>query len=668
MSEAQAPASRLVALWVGVAVGAAVGVAMWTSPAPWTLVMDTGNVFLGQTLPAFSTWMTGTVPEWSDLLWGGFPLLGDCTTAALYPLHLLAYAATVSAPLRFFDVAFALHLALFAAGSSMLLRTLGAGTPTTAIGGILAALCPFAHYCGIAFFPVLGAQAWWPWAFVAAELLSRPQTRLVGGAMVLGWVSLAAQVLVGVPEQATYCAVVTAAWLLTRRTGLGVTARVARLAVLGVGTAAVSAPQLLPTMEYVPWTNRAGDPGLAELASLWLTAPERLLVAGRGARDDVPSFVGAVTLALAAVAVVSRQARALFLVMTAAVGFALALGPQAGLYEWLHRVPPFDSFRSPVKLYAFAEFGVTWAAALGLDALWRRRAAWMRAAAAVLAVGALAERAAYLGGSEVLAFAGIHAADGLTPDVPALLADSMPVRARKPGEPPPLVLDVQGPNGGGYARSVGAVVGMSSLRAGTVALLLAAHAKVPWRHPAIALGVRYALVVNDECARLSERYGWPSVEQTRDYCILQSTVRADRYTLVRRIAPVASEADMYAAMRRHPTGPLPVVAPADAFGMLRGGAVTIHSYRPGHTVLTAMSIAPTLLLARETRAPGWEVRVDGRRVTPYPAAGVYFAVPVERGVHSVELTYRAPGFRTGLAVLAGWIAVAGVAAIATRRA
>jgi hypothetical protein len=45
------------------------------------------------------------VPEWTDPPWGGFPAIAEPTTAALYPLHLIAYAMTRDAPLRFFDVA-----------------------------------------------------------------------------------------------------------------------------------------------------------------------------------------------------------------------------------------------------------------------------------------------------------------------------------------------------------------------------------------------------------------------------------------------------------------------------------------------------------------------------------------------------------------------------------
>ena len=119
------PRSVLGPAVVGLCVMVVAGVAMWTSPVPWTLMADTGAGFLGQTQPAYRTWLSGRIPEWSDLLWGGVPLIGDSSSAVLYPPHLLAYLATASAPVRFFDVAFALHLGILAAGSAYLLGRLG---------------------------------------------------------------------------------------------------------------------------------------------------------------------------------------------------------------------------------------------------------------------------------------------------------------------------------------------------------------------------------------------------------------------------------------------------------------------------------------------------------------------------------------------------------------
>ena len=647
---------RAIPAVVGVAVTVIVSFAMWRSPSVWTYALDTGGVFLGQTVPAMRSWVSGAVPQWSDLLWGGFPLLGDCTTAALYPLHLVAWAASRTAPLRFFDVAMALHLGIFAAGSAALVRRLGAGPGTTALAGVLAALCPFAHYSAIGFFPQFGAQAWWPGALVAADALAAPATPLLGGAMVLGWIALAAQVLVGVPEQACYSAVVTAFWLLTRGSALGAGARLVRLVVLGAGAAALSAPQLLPTLMLLPWTSRAHAPPQPEFASLWLTAPEQLFIAGTGAQNTMPSFIGLAAPALAVVAAIAGQPGARFLLVLAATAFALATGPQAGLYAWLQLVPPFDHFRSPVKLYALAEFAVVWAAALGAHALWRRRTT--RIVAAALVVAALAERAVYLP-SEIAAIATIQATDGLAPDALEQLAKSVVARRQELKGPPPFMYDASGTLGGGYAGSLGALVGISSLRAGTVALLSPAHLRLlnrsrPSPSMASVLGVRYLMVPKLRCADSIKRYQWRVVEMTDAFCLLENPARPARFAFIDVAVPVATTEEMLRAVGRRPPGSIPIVAPQYMRFGARPSTLAVWQYAPGRASLMATTPAPALILVRESFSPGWTVRVNGATVVPYPAAGLYFAVPVGGGLSRIELEYQAPGFRMGLLVFLAW--------------
>jgi hypothetical protein len=438
------------------------------------------------------------------------------------------------------------------------------------------------------------------------------------------------------------------AWLLTRRSALPVGGRMARLVLLAVGSAALSAAQLFPTMAYLPLAGRALEGG--EIASLWLRAPERLVIAGTGVMNDVPAFLGLAAPLLAIVAVLARRPRAAFQLVVAVVCFAHATGPQAGLYGWLSTIPPFDRFRSPIKLYANAEFAVVWAAALGADALWRRGAATARLAAAVLVVAALAERGVYLP-AEVDALTRLHAIQNVTPEITARLAASVPVQARRPSAPPPVMHDLTGLAGGGYAHSLGALVGLSSLRAGMVALIPADHLRLlNRRHASTILGAGYALVAPDDCARAQRRYRWPIVEPTDDFCLLENPARPARFSLLQQVVAVDTIDAMIETVGAHPNGPVPVVGEAALAARRSGGDVTIRTYEPGHAVLDVSPTAPALLLVRESRLPGWEVHVDGVPVDPVPAAGLYFAIPLEPGRHEVVLRFRAPGFRAGLLV------------------
>jgi hypothetical protein len=97
---------------------------------------------------AFRAWFAGHVPEWSDMLWAGFPLAGDSTSAVFYPLYVIPYLTTLANPMRFFDVAF----------------TWASSRPARR--------------------PSSGGSG-------RAEALAQPGTPILGGAMVLGWIALA---------------------------------------------------------------------------------------------------------------------------------------------------------------------------------------------------------------------------------------------------------------------------------------------------------------------------------------------------------------------------------------------------------------------------------------------------------------------------------------------
>ena len=82
----------------------------------------------------------------------------------------------------------------------------------------------------------------------------------------------------------------------------------------------------------------------------------------------------------------------------------------------------------------------------------------------------------------------------------------------------------------------------------------------------------------------------------------------------------------------------------------------VLAHLPGRARLRATVPREELLLVRDSWAPGWEARLDGRSVPIHQAAGIYFAVAVPAGVHEVEIAYHAPGFRPGLSIAAMWSA------------
>ncbi len=655
-----------IALVLGVVATVATGVAMWASPVPWTLTLDAGLSFLGQTVPAFWSWARGAVPAWTDLLWGGFPLLAEPTTAALYPPHAIAFVATLAAPLRFFDVALALHVGLLVAGSAAFVRALGAGVGAMVLAGVLVVLCPIAHGNAIANVAGFTALAWVPWVLTAAEQVSRPSTPRLGAAMWLGCVGLAAQVLAGMPEHALYTGIVAASWLVLRRGDLAIGERAVRVTFLAAGALALSAPQTLTTLAYLPATTRAGDAPSAELASLWIRDPRSLLVPGL--MSPVTAFAGVATLGLAAAPLGARRPGAAILLGIAAVTLALALGPQVGLYWWLHRVPPFSFFRAPIKLYAFAEFSIVWAAALGADELWRRRD---RHVFGTILVGlSLVEHLAFAALDDRAAITGMYW-QGLSAERLEELSAIPNLRRHFPNAPPPLVLDAR-QDGHGFSGSLPAIVDIATLQSGGVSLLPRGQAMLFYRGAgsdlSTLLGVRYVIFPIGACDWALHRWRWSFVESAHDFCVLENPAPRPRYEILRKATAVESFDDMVKAIRKSPAAPVPVVAPPEVVADLGRSEVIPIRQAPGDVDVAVAGAKRMLLLARQSFVPGWRVLVDGEPVTPYPAAGLYFAVPIPSGAHRIRLVYEARGFVPGIAVFLGWtFATLAVAWVRRRR-
>ena len=54
---------------------------------------------------------------------------------------------------------------------------------------------------------------------------------------------------------------------------------------------------------------------------------------------------------------------------------------------------------------------------------------------------------------------------------------------------------------------------------------------------------------------------------------------------------------------------------------------------------------------------GWTVKVAGEEVNIQPIAEGLLAVRLEKGLHSLELSYKSPGFYAGLILSAGSLAI-----------
>jgi hypothetical protein len=82
----------------------------------------------------------------------------------------------------------------------------------------------------------------------------------------------------------------------------------------------------------------------------------------------------------------------------------------------------------------------------------------------------------------------------------------------------------------------------------------------------------------------------------------------------------------------------------------REEGIDLVSSEPERVVLRVHTSRPVLVYQRETNFPGWKVWIDGREDEILQANGLFRAIPVTPGSHSVELRYEPPWVRVGIGV------------------
>ena len=175
------------------------------------------------------------------------------------------------------------------------------------------------------------------------------------------------------------------------------------------------------------------------------------------------------------------------------------------------------------------------------------------------------------------------------------------------------------------------------------------------------LGVQL-VAVRRRCGRFRGR-GLETLQQEETMCLLRNPSWPARFDLLDEAHPVADEGAELDRVNTLP-GAAPPVVTGDASGWPSwwsggsGGHVETLSYRPGAFRLRTTTEQERLLLVREARSEGWKAQVDGNPTRIFPAAGLFFAVPIPAGVHIVEVEYEARGLRAGLGLAAAWVVVA----------
>jgi len=317
----------------------------------------------------------GSLPFWVPELGGGYPLLADGLSGALYPPNLLAFAA-LPVPLahNLLVVGHGLLGLVFMAAWG---RRLGLGTGAAALAGwVFALTTPLIGQN----MPMLEALAWTPLVFLITE--NGVRERSPRGLWPLGGVA-ALQWLAGFPQITLYGLLAAGVYLVGRlwveRVGWRVGGRLLAgwCAAVFLGTA-LAAPQLLPTWELAQASVRAGGNAgsLAGERSLFPAALVTYVVpslgeffSGSGLGEGF--FVGALPFVLALAVIFSGERRTFALPLAGMIGVmaALAFGRFSPLFPLVSHVPGLASFRVAARFMIPAQLGLATLFGFGWEAL-----------------------------------------------------------------------------------------------------------------------------------------------------------------------------------------------------------------------------------------------------------------------------------------------------------
>ena len=427
-------------LWVGIA-----ALFLW-APSAWLGLSyfdhhDLRHHHLPWRAWAAQEWLRGGIPLWAPVGLG-FPLAAEAQTGVFYPPTMLLFM--IFDPSWALNLSLLLHLSLALFGMKRFVKTLGASEEASlfaafafAFGGLMST---HALYIGM-----FSAWAWLPWALWA--LWARRYGWLV--------VSLSAMVVAGHPQAAVL------GWLLVG--GLGLCLywrqwkryyRVCGSALLAAG---ITSPQWVSALELTRFSLRDGGLSTADAAVGSMPLFETISIVlpyffGYERPSDIAvsywhrgdlywgaginfwemcTYVGVPILVCAILGY--RRKLWLGLVIFA---FLMMLGDKSPLWWVLHRIPPFNLLRFPVRFSIALVLGLSVLGAFGFDRIKRDEALAGRVSRRLLSATAVIILLFLLAG-QLWAFAGESVFEWLQlrysqrvlpplPDLPAEVLAALP--------------------------------------------------------------------------------------------------------------------------------------------------------------------------------------------------------------------------------------------------
>lgn len=330
-------------------------------------------------------------PLWNPSILGGAPFAADPLAGVWYPPNWLA----VILPLPFaFNLLLVLHLAWAGWGMYRWARADGFGLWPSLIGGLAFAGMPkmIAHI-GAGHVSLVYAAAWTPWLMQIADCRFQISDWRRPPLLSLAW----AMTFLADARWGAYAGVVMVVWWLVRNRIWRATGSLVLCVALFLLLTAVL---WLPTLEFVQHSSRAAmtieEAGEFSLPARYLFG---LFVPDVGGYQEYMTYLGIAPLALAVIGASQSRDRVGNITMIAIVLLSLwwALGPGAGLFTLLVRLPGMTLLRAPSRALFVAGLGMCWLAVRGAAAVeesfrikgraWNLASAGIIAAVWLLAVG-----------------------------------------------------------------------------------------------------------------------------------------------------------------------------------------------------------------------------------------------------------------------------------------
>lgn len=333
-------------------------------PGPWTREYVAAGDF-SQQFYAFQSYAAqrlalGQLPLWDPYIYGGQAHLADPQTALFYPVGLLINLLAGHQGLAYLAMEWraAIDVLLAALFTYLFVGRIAGGRMAGVVGAVVFCFGGYLTSYPLPQLPVLEASIWLPLILYGLErglTAPRPAT----GTPWFGLAGLAGAMLLlaGHGQTAMLAAYAVAGYALLRWAALrrAPLVTVAQFALAAAVAAGISAPQWLPTLDYLAVTNRVALSYAAASGGFqWQDYRQALLPGGYFLRSY---YVGILPLLLGILALRRRAALGwLALALTASL---LALGRYGPLYPALYgHLPGLASFEDQERaayLVAFAE-------------------------------------------------------------------------------------------------------------------------------------------------------------------------------------------------------------------------------------------------------------------------------------------------------------------------